>query len=149
MQHDAGEQLKAHIAALDDALSKSGHRRLAGRLGHLGGVEVTATIERVLATTTVTIALDGAPGAELRMTPAEIQAADPGKLIVRLEAGLESLKTRTLTDLDRLITETARAADDLDKPFAQAAQLTAARDRVRQIEDQLKQAVGSHPEDHD
>jgi hypothetical protein len=31
----------------------------------------------------VTIQLVGAPGTEIRMTPAEVAAADPGKLIVR------------------------------------------------------------------
>ena len=151
-RHDAGEQLKKLLAGLDESLTKSGHKRLADRLGQLGGFEVTAVIERVLGTTNVTIALDGAPGAELRMTPADIRAHDSGKLIVRLEsrlAGLESLKTRTLTDIERLTTETDRARDDLDKPFAQAGQLTAARERVREIGEKLKQEAAPQREDAD
>jgi hypothetical protein len=140
-RHDAGEQLKKLLAGLDEALMKSSHKRLADRPGQLGGFDITAVIERILGTTSITIALDGAPGAELRMEPADIRAHDPGKLIVRLEgrlAGLESLKTRTLTDIDRLTTEADRARDDLDKPFTQAGQLTAARERVREIDEKLK-----------
>ena len=109
-------------------------------------------MERVLGTTSVTIALDGAPGAELRMEPADIRAHDPGKLIVRLEgrlAGLESLKTRTLTDIDRLTTEADRARDDLDKPFTQAGQLTAARERVREIGEKLKHEAAPPRQDAD
>jgi len=76
-RQDAGEHLKSLIAALDEALMKSSHKRLADRPGQLGGFDVTVVMERVLGTTSVTIALDGAPGAELRMTPADIAAHDP------------------------------------------------------------------------
>jgi hypothetical protein len=82
------------------------------------------------------------------MTPADIRAHDPGKLIVRLEgrlAGLESLKTRTRTDINRLTTEASHARDDLDKPFTQADQLTAARQHAREIDEKLKrQAAPQH-----
>jgi N12 class adenine-specific DNA methylase/SAM-dependent methyltransferase len=151
-RQDAGEQLKNLIAGLDTAIMKSSHKRLTERPGQLGGFDLTAVIERVLGTVTVTIALDGAPGAELRMAPADIRTHDPGKLIVRLEgrlAGLESLKTRTLTDIDRLITEAGRARDDLDKPFTQAGQLAAARERVREINEQLKQEAKPPRDDAD
>ena len=140
-RNDAGEQLKNLVAALHEALMKSSHRQLGERPGQLGGFDVTVVMERVLGTTSVTIALDGAPGAELRLEPADIRVHDPGKLIVRLEgrlAGLESLKTRTLTDIDRLTTEADRARDDLDKPFNQGGQLTAARERVREIGEKLR-----------
>ena len=151
-RNDAGEQLKNLIAALHEALIKSSHKQLGERPGQLGGFDLTVVIERVLGTTSVTIALDGAPGAELRMEPADIQAHDPGKLIVRLEgrlAGLESLKTRTLTDIDRLTTEADRARDDLDKPFTQAGQLTAARERVREIGEKLKHEAAPPRQDAD
>jgi len=151
-RNDAGEQLKNLIAALHEALMKSSHRQLGERPGQLGGFDVTVVMERVLGTTNVTIALDGAPGAELRMEPADIRAHDPGKLIVRLEgrlAGLESLKTRTLTDIDRLTTEADRARDDLDKPFTQAGQLTAARDRVREIGEKLRHEAAPPRRDAD
>jgi hypothetical protein len=87
-RNDAGEQLKNLIAALHEALVKSSHKRLGERPGQLGGFDLTVVTERVLGTTSVTIALDGAPGAELRMEPADIRAHDPGKLIVRLEGRL-------------------------------------------------------------
>ncbi len=151
-RNDAGEQLKNLIAALHEALMKSSHRQLGERPGQLGGFDVTVVVERVLGTTNVTIALDGASGAELRMEPADIRAHDPGKLIVRLEgrlAGLESLKTRTLTDIDRLTTEADRARDDLDKPFTQAGQLTAARERVREIGEKLKHEAAPPRRDAD
>ena len=151
-RNDAGEQLKNLIAALHEALMKSSHRQLGERPGQLGGFDVTVVMERVLGTTSVTIALDGAPGAELRLVPADIRAHDPGKLIVRLEgrlAGLESLKTRTLTDIDRLTTEADRARDDLDKPFTQAGQLTAARERVREIGEKLRHEAAPPRRDAD
>jgi hypothetical protein len=151
-RNDAGEQLKDLIAVLHEALMKSSHKRLGERLGQLGGFDLTVVMERALGTTSVTIALDGAPGAELRMEPADIRAHDPGKLIVRLEgrlAGLESLKTRTLTDIDRLTTEASRARDDLDKPFTQTGQLTAARERVREIDEKLKREAAPPHQDAD
>src|SRR5207244_11166082 len=72
--------------------------------------------------------------------PADIRYHDHATLIVRLAGrppGLESLKPRTLTDIDRLTTEAGRARDDLDKPFTQTGQLTAARERVREIDEKL------------
>ena len=76
-RNDAGEQLKNLIAALHEALTKSSHRRLGERPGQLGGFDVTVVAERVLGTTSVTIALDGAPGAELRMEPRRHPGARP------------------------------------------------------------------------
>jgi hypothetical protein len=46
---------------------------------------------------------------------------------------LEAHKTKTLNEIDRLGTEAARAREDTSKPFPQAGQLAAARDRARQI----------------
>ena len=86
----------------------------------------------------VITALDGAPGTEIRMTPAEVKAADPGKLIIRLEnrlSGLESLSSRSQSEIDQLTTEAAHARDDIAKPFPQALQLTAARDRVALLDE--------------
>jgi hypothetical protein len=149
-RQDAGEHLKALIAQQDQDLTRSGHRRLAEPLGELGGFPALVTTEHILATVTVTIQLDGAPGTEIRMTPAEVASADPGKLIVRLEgrlAGLEALKAKTLTEISRLTTEAGHARDDLGKPFPQASKLAAARDHVQQIGEQLSQAVApSHPD---
>lgn len=118
--------------------------RPAQPLGELGGFTLTVTAERVLASTTVILELDGAPGSELRMTPAEIASADSGKLVVRLESrlsGLETLKTKTLAEISRLTAEADHARDDLRKPFAQGDRLAAARDRAQQIDEQLSRAA--------
>ena len=77
-------------------------------------------MERVLGSMNVTMALDGAAGTEVRMTPAEVKATDPGKLIIRLENrlnGLESLRSRSQSEIDQLTTEAAHARDDITRPF--------------------------------
>ena len=82
------------------------------------------------------------------MTPAEVKGADPGELIIRLEnrlSGLESLRSRSLSEIDQLTTEAAHARDDITRPFPQADQLTSVRDRVQQIDSQLKHAAGGRP----
>jgi hypothetical protein len=140
---DAGEHLKTLIAEQDQALTRSGHKRLAVPLGELGGFPVLATTEHALGSAIVTLQLDGAPGTEIRMTPAEVAAADPGKLIVRMEGrltGLEALRAKTLAEISRLTAEADHARDDLAKPFAQAGKLAAARERARQIDEQLSKA---------
>ncbi len=105
---------------------------------------MTVTVERVLGSMNVIMALDGAPGTEIRMTPAEVKAADPGKLIIRLEnrlSGLESLRSRSLAEIDQLTTEAAHARDDIARPFTQAGQLAAARDRVPRLEEKLRETA--------
>jgi N12 class adenine-specific DNA methylase/SAM-dependent methyltransferase len=143
-RQDAAEHLKALIAEQDQALTRSGHRRLTQPLGELGGFPLTVTTEHILATASVTIQLGGAPGTEIRMTPAEVATVDPGKLIVRLEgrlAGMEALKAKTLAEISRLATEADHARDDLRKPFPQAGKLAAARDRAQQVDAQLNRAA--------
>jgi hypothetical protein len=70
------------------------------------------------------------PGAELRMTPDDIEASDSGKLIIRMEgrlAGLEAYRTKTLAEISRLAAGSDRARDDIARPFTQAEKLDAAR----------------------
>jgi hypothetical protein len=141
---DAGQRLQQHTAQLADALLKSSHRRLEERPGELGGFTVIVTVERVLGSMNVIVALDGAPGTEVRMTPAEVKSADPGKLIIRLEnrlSGLESLRSRSLSEIDQLTSEAAHARDDIARPFPQAGQLTTARDRVARLDERLQQTA--------
>ena len=115
---------------------------------------MTAATSRVLGTTQVALALDGVPESEIRLTATDLAETDPAGLIIRLEnrfTGLESLHARTAAEIDRLRTEAARAREDIDKPFPQSGQLAAARDRVRRIDEQLKEAAtaqqtGGHPE---
>jgi hypothetical protein len=78
------------------------------------------------------------------MTPAEVRSVDPGKLIIRLEnrlSGLESLRSRSQSEIDQLTTEAAHARDDIAKPFPQADQLAAARDRVARLEGKLRKTA--------
>jgi phage shock protein A len=148
---DAGRHLQQITAQMEDTLLKSGHRRLLERPGELGGFPVTITVERVLGSVNVILALDRAPGTEIRMSPAEIKAADPAKLVIRLEnrlSSLESLKTRTLAEIDQLTVEAAHGQDDLARSFTQAGQLDAARERVARLNKQLGQAAAPpHPAD--
>lgn len=99
------------------------------------------------------MALDGAPGTDVRMTPGEVKSADPGKLVIRLEnrlSGLESLRSRSLCEIDELTTEAAHARDDIAWPFAQAGQLAAARDQVLRLEEKLHEtAAPSRHNSHD
>ena len=141
---DAGRCLQQLVAQLEQDLLKSSHRRLEERPGELGGFPVVVTVERVLGSMNVITALDGAPGTEIRMTPAEVKAADPGKLIIRLEnrlSGLESLSSRSQSEIDQLTTEAAHARDDIAKPFPQADQLAAARNQVALLEEKLRQTA--------
>ena len=145
---DASRRLQQLAAQMEDALLKSSHRRLEERPGQLGGFTVTVTVERVLGSMNVIMALDGAPGTDVRMTPAEVKSADPGKLIIRLEnrlSGLESLRSRSLSEIDQLTTEAAHARDDIARPFTQAGQLGAARDRVLRLDKQLQQTAAPSP----
>jgi hypothetical protein len=150
---DVGRRLQQLIAQMQEALLKSSHRRLEERPGELGGFTVSVTVERVLGSMNVIMAIDGAPGTEVRMTPAEVKGADPGKLIIRLEnrlSGLESLRSRSLSEIDQLTTEAAHARDDIARPFPQVGQLAAARDHVLRLDEQLRQtAAPSHRNNSD
>jgi hypothetical protein len=66
---DAGRRLQQLTAQMQDALLKSSHRRLEEQPGQLGGFAMTVTVERVLGSMNVIMALDGAPGTDVRMTP--------------------------------------------------------------------------------
>jgi N12 class adenine-specific DNA methylase/SAM-dependent methyltransferase len=141
---DAGQRLQQLTAQMEEALLKTSHRRLQEQPGELGGFAVTVTVERVLGSMNVIMALDGAPGTEIRMTPAEVKGVDPGKLIIRLEnrlSGLESLRSRSRSEIDQLTAEAAHARDDIARPFPQSGQLAAARDRVLRLDEQLRQTA--------
>ena len=149
-RNHAGRQLLQLLDREVTALAGSGRPRIEARLGHLGGFGVTAATCRVLGTTQLTVALDGAPESEIRLTAADLAGTDPAGLVIRLEnrlTGLESLKARTAAEIGRLRIEAARARDDIEKPFPQSGQLAEARDRVRRIEEQLKEATRAQQQD--
>jgi len=147
---DAGQHLKAlllkEIAALDGLRSRAVHP------GQLGGFPVTADIERALGATSVTLALDGAPGTDVRISSADLHDADSGGLITRLENRLHRLEERkatALADADRARREITHARETLGQPFPQAAQLTQARGRAQQIDQRLqKMAEPDQPAAH-
>jgi hypothetical protein len=142
---EAGQRLKRVVLDAAGAVSQ-GERRHQVRLGQLGGFEVTAEIVRVLGTVEVSLGLDGAPGPDIRMTLADLSGTDPAGLVIRLEnrlARLEDHKADVLAEIGRLRAELTHANDSIGQPFPQASQLASARDRSRQIEDQLRTAAES------
>ena len=149
----AGHRLMQFLDREITALTRSSHPRIDTRPGHLGGFDVTTATRRVLGTVQVTLAIDGVPESEIPLTAKDLADTDPAGLVIRLEnrlTGLETLRTRKLNEIDRLGHEAARAREDTSKPFPQADQLAAARDRARQINKQLEEAARPPaPEDHD
>jgi hypothetical protein len=137
---DAGQHLKQlveqEIAQLDGSQART------AEAGQLGGFPVTAGTERALGTTSVTLALDGAPGAEVRIAAHDLRDADPVSLITRLEQRLTRLEERkagTLAGIEDARREISHAQASIGQPFPHTAELTAARERVRQIDEQLQQ----------
>jgi N12 class adenine-specific DNA methylase/predicted RNA methylase len=147
---DAGHRLRDLLEREMTVLATSGQPRTETQAGQLGGFCLTATTRRALGSMESTVALDGAPQAEIRLTAGDLAEADPAGLIIRLEnrlAGLEAVKTRTLAEIDRLRTEVDRARQDTDKPFPQASQLVTARTRAQQIIKQLEEAAAAQQQD--
>jgi hypothetical protein len=140
----AGHRLMQFLDREISTLARSSHPRIEARPGHLGGFNLTITTQRILGTTQATLALDGAPESQLRLTSKDLAETDAAGLIIRLEnrlQGLEALKTKTLGEIERLHAEMAHAREDTSKPFAQSSQLTAARQRVQEIQRQLEEAA--------
>ncbi len=136
----AGQHLK-HLLQRQ-AAELDGPRVNTATAGHLGGFPVTAAAGRVLGKTTVTLGLDGAPGTSIRLDEQELSQADPAGLITRLEnrlARLEEEKAGALAGVGRAQREIAHAHDSIGKPFPQASQLAAARERARRISEELDQ----------
>ena len=140
---EAGQHLLDRLRR--EAASQLGYRQRTLNAGELGGFPLTAAISR---TTTdqvqVTLAFDGAPGAQATLTEADLSAADPTGLITRLEhrlTRLEATRTETAASIERARTEQAHATASLGQPFPQAAALTAARERTRHIDEQLETAA--------
>ena len=139
---DAGLHL-LHLLR-QEAANQLGSRQRTLRTGELGGFPMTVTISRTLGQVGVTAALDGAPGAEMTLTPRGLSDADPVGLVTRLEnrlAHLEASKTKALGEIEHARSETDHATASLGKPFPQAAELAAARERSRQIDEQLEAAA--------
>ena len=140
---DAGQHLRGLLQ--QEMTGLNGLRGLTTRPGHLGGFPLTTTTERALGKTTVTLTLDGAPGTDIRIPATDLRDTDPVGLITRLEnrlARLEERKAAALADAERARREITHARENLGQPFPHAAQLAEARERARQIDEQLQQMAG-------
>ena len=136
---DAGQHLKQlaerELAALTGSLERS------VSAGELGGFPVTVALDRSLGQTHVTFSLDGAPGASIELAAHDIRGADPIGLVTRLENRLSRLderKATALADTDHARREVTHARDGIGQPFPHAAELGAAHDRARQIDEALE-----------
>ncbi|WP_308820240.1 SNF2-related protein [Pseudonocardia alni] len=68
------------------------------------------------------------------------ESEKPSSLVVRMEnrvAGLDEKLTRARDELQRTTKESQRAAEQLLRPFAQAAELEQARSRVQEIDEEM------------
>ena len=135
---EAGQHLKDLL--LNEAAAAGAARHSVMQLGRLGGFSVTAEIAAPLGQPTATLALEGAPGTDVRIAVRDLPEADHGGLIIRLENRLHHLdehKATTLAAADRARGEITHARESIDQPFPQVDQLTQARDRAREIDEQL------------
>ena len=139
---DAGHRLLGRLR--EEAAQQLGYRARQLPAGELGGFPLTATITGPAEQVQVALAFDGAPGTEMTFTRQDLAATDPTGLITRLEnrlTGLETAKTRALAGIDHARSEIDHATASLGKPFPQAADLAAARQRGREIDEQLEAAA--------
>jgi hypothetical protein len=135
---DAGQHLKDLLQ--DEAALAGAIEQRTVRPGHLGGFPVTGQIASSLGQASITLALDGAPGTEVKMSVRDLHEADPASMVVRLENRLRRLEERKANahaDAQRARSEITHARESIGQPFPQVTQLAQARDRAREIDEQL------------
>jgi hypothetical protein len=143
-RHDAGQRWLPLLQQQLDSLDVISRRPVTVIRGQLGGFTVSSTAQLIISVPAMVLALDGIPDGEVHLSSADLAAIDPAKLIQRLEnrlRALESARTSAARDIEQVNAETARARDDLAKPFPQTGALAAARDRVARIGQQLQEAA--------
>jgi N12 class adenine-specific DNA methylase len=151
-QHDRRADADRHLADLirDQLAQFDGHREQQLQAGALAGFPVTVRVQRVLGTVTVTLGLDDAPGASVEISGSELAGGDSTTLVSRLENRVRRLEERraaTITDTDQARRELDHATADLGQPFPQVAELTAARERVREVDAELERiATAAQPD---
>ena len=141
---DAGQHVLAILR--EEAANQLGYRQRTIRAGELGGFTLTVTISQALGQVHAAPALDGAPGTEIPLTQQELTSTEPVGLITRLENRLGQLKmvnAKALADIEHSRAEIAHATADLAKPFPQAAELAAARQRAQEIDEAIEAAAQS------
>jgi hypothetical protein len=127
-----------------EATNQLGSRQRTRHTGELGGFPLMVTVSRTLGQVNVIPALDGAPGTEITLSARDLTEADPAGLVTRLEyrlTHLETNKAKAPTEIDHARSEIDHATASIGKPFPQATELTAARDRSCHIDEQLEAAA--------
>ena len=135
---DAGQHVKDILER--EAAGLDGQLRGAVSLGQLGGFPVNADVHRSLSTTKITVSLEGAPGTTIELPVSSLRGANPVGLVTRLENRLTQLETRkanALADIEHARRQIAHARSSIGQPFPHFAELAAARERVREIDDAL------------
>ena len=124
----------------EEVTALAGPRERRSRAGQLGGFPLVTEVRPALGKTSVSITLDGAPGVSISMPARELGKADPGTLVTRLEHRLHHLEDRKasiLADAGHARREIDHARESIGKAFPQAAELAQARERAREIDEQL------------
>jgi hypothetical protein len=145
---EAGQHLKDVLTREVDELA--GLRVRVAHPGSLAGFELVTAVEQALGQTTITTSFDRVPGEELRLKAADLSAIDPVGLVSRLENRayrLEVSKQEALDGVERARSEIAHARASLGQDFPLAAELAEARDRAREIDEQLDQMVAPRQEE--
>jgi hypothetical protein len=139
---DAGQHLLGLLRR--EAANQLGYRQRTVHAGGLGGFPLIVTISQALGQVTVSPAFDGGPGTGFALTSRDLAESDPVGLVTRLEnrlTRLEAGKAKTLADIDLARSEIQHATASLGQPFPQAAELDSARQRAREIDEQLEAAA--------
>jgi hypothetical protein len=141
---DATGHLRTVLAAmLDDLRLPDGTTRC---VGELGGFTIAAAVHRDRkGVATIGLELLDVPQSGSVLSRIDVENVS---LATRLEnrlSGLEKARADTLAAIAATQAETGRALAELAAPFRQHEQLQAARDRLRQINEQIEAATGPEP----
>jgi N12 class adenine-specific DNA methylase len=143
---DAGQHVKDILER--KAAGLAGQLQRIVSLGTLGGFQVNADVHRTLGTTNITLNLESAPGTTIDLSASGLRGADPVGLVTRLENRLTQLETRkasTLADIEHARRQITHARSSIGQPFPHTAELAAARDRVREIDEALDRMAQQEP----
>ena len=105
-------------------------------------------MHRSLGTTNIALSLEGAPGTTIDLPASGLRGADPVGLVTRLENRLTQLETRkasALADIEHARRQITHARSSIGQPFPHAAELAAARERVREIDEALDRMAQQDP----
>jgi hypothetical protein len=110
----------------------------------LGGLVFDATIWRSKDHASYELVISGIPATRTSGTATELTEARPAGLPIRMENRLDDLDkllANTHRTIDTCREETARAHEQLERPFPYAADLAAARQRCAELDEQLTLAA--------